>query len=101
MIIPRQRPDEDDRAEVLNIASGLMTGRKDPHIVLPVADHLLNWAADVTRPGTVEHRLLAMRRQYRNIHAPFTQGVSAFEDDPVAFLEAAEQYVPFLSGVTS
>ena len=58
MIPPRDRPDEVDREDVLRVASRLMTGRQDPHIVLPVADHILNWlTGDGDQDGMAVHPL--------------------------------------------
>jgi len=95
----RTAPDEDDRHLALRVASRLMTGREDPHIVLPVADRLLTWLSDAALPGSVEQRSRAMDRQALNISTgPGRQGVTAFADDPDAFLAAAAAYVPFIAG---
>lgn len=86
-----RQQDEDEREDALRIASRLMTGREDPHVVLPVADHLLTWMRDETRPGTTQSRHRAMMRQFLNIRS------DRFDNDPDGFLKAAALYVPFLT----
>jgi hypothetical protein len=90
--------DENERQDALTIASRLMTGREDPHIVLPVADYLLTWMRADGLPGAAEIRCRAMIRHLHNISEGFSgPGVTAFENDPDGFLAAAAQYVPFLT----
>lgn len=91
---PRERPDEMDREDVLMVASRLMTGKHDPHIVLPVADHILSWLAGDGGQDGVRLRHAAMIRQFQNLRG------EACRNDPDAFIAAASKYVPFLAGVT-
>jgi hypothetical protein len=97
--VNRQRPDEMDREDVLLVASRLMTGRNDPHIVLPTADHILKWLTGDGEQEGIRQRQSAMMRQYYNVRDRDNGGVTRFADDPDGFTAAAEQYVPFLAGV--
>jgi hypothetical protein len=96
-----ERPDEWDRADVLMVASRLMTGREDPHIVLPVADHILMWLAGGEVPGTLGSRKAALMQQYQNIRSRDGGGVMKYADDPDGFLKAVAQLVPFLAGTAA
>ena len=88
--LTRQR-DEAERGTALRIASRLMTGRKDPQIVLPVAERFVAWIRDDSLPGNRDARERALMRQFGNVRD------GDFADDPEGFIAAAAQYVPFIT----